>query len=407
MSVCPGKQAAALRLLEEMNRIDSTTKDKDGVQAVQMIVQRELEAMGFAVRRVPSPTADSADLLVAEFEGESSGQLVGRDQRFVLLVGHADTVLSNVGTGPEGLGAFRVDHAANRAFGAGIIDDKGGLVVALRGLRAYFDWCASEGRGPRLSLRFVCSPNEEAGSPGFTDVFRTLAADSVIALGFEPALENGNVVESRRGNRWYHIEVHGRAGHAGRSKGEHVNAAHELSIKIAHLHELNDLSRGVSVNVGHIEGGLDAYNVICGRASCKLDTRFATFADRDRLHADIERILQRSFVRSADGAHGCSTTYSLADDCPPFSGSGLARPFIECYLDCVAKVGGGTVRAERAGGAGDVNYMSDRHVSVIDGLGAVGGAMHTPGEFIDLPSLVIRSDALAEFLARLEKMLAE
>lgn len=374
--------------------IDSPTRDAAGVERVQAAIARELAGMGFAVRRLANPVLESADLLVAELAPAARGE-----RRFATLVGHADTVLSH-----QDGGRFRMRSDGVHARGSGVIDDKGGLVVALKGVELYLEQCRKRGKPPGVPLRFVCSPNEETGSPGFTETYRRLAQDSALALGFEPALENGNVVDSRRGNRWYRIEVRGIEAHAGRSKGEHVNAAHELAIKIAQLHRLNDSKRGVSANVGRLDGGKDAFNVVCGHASCKLDARFATFADRDRLHAAIERIVAKSNVRSADGAHASSASWSLADDCPPFAGSGKAKRWVDAYLASVREIEGRAIAAERAGGAGDVNYMSDRHVAVIDGLGPVGGGMHTPDESIFLPSLQTRAEALAAFLLRCERM---
>jgi glutamate carboxypeptidase len=93
---------------------------------------------------------------------------------------------------------------------------------------------------------------------------------------------------------------------------------------------------------------------------------------------------------------------AMADDCPPFAGSGRAKRWVDAYLACAKAVEGRAIASERAGGAGDVNYMSDRGVIVLDGLGAVGGAMHTDGEYIFLPSLRARADALALFLEQID-----
>ena len=61
--------------------------------------------------------------------------------------------------------------------------------------------------------------------------YRELAANTAIAFGLEPALDNGSIIHQRRGNRWYEINVEGREAHAGRSYGTHANAAHDLAAK--------------------------------------------------------------------------------------------------------------------------------------------------------------------------------
>ena len=177
-----------------------------------------------------------------------------------------------------------------------MIDNKGGLIVGLAALERFLRKFADT----RYSLRVICSPNEEMGSVGFTEIFRELAPSSVVGFGLEPALDNGSVIHQRRGNRWYEIKVLGHEAHAGRSYGQHVNAAHDLAAKIVALSKLNDLPKHISVNIGHFEGGKDRFNIICGEARAKLDVRFATLESREAVHAKIERILQTPFEFSVD-----------------------------------------------------------------------------------------------------------
>lgn len=377
----PKIQERAQKLLEEMVNIDSTTPDIDGVTRIQDIVARELKAIGFTIEKHPNPELKTAEIIIATLPGERS--------ETVIFVSHADTVLPVNDVGP-----FRIED--NKGFGSGTIDNKGGLVVAIEGLRHFVQSLA--GNKPSLTLKFVCSPNEEGGSTGFHEMFRACAANSLLVLGFEPALDNGSVIESRRGNRWYNIEVEGQEAHAGRCKGEQINAAHDIAIKIAKLHKLNDLKKGVSVNIGHLEGGRDRHNVVCGAIRAKLDARFSSFESRDKLHNKIDRILLRAKVSSSITGKDATTTYEIVDDCPPFSATSASRSLLRSYLKAVAKIEGRPVLSEKAGGAGDVNHMSRKGVIVLDGLGPIGGKMHTVKEFIYLPSLSTRALALSTFL---------
>ena len=59
----------------------------------------------------------------------------------------------------------------------------------------------------------------------------------------------------------------GHEAHAG-AHGEHVNAAHELTLKIAKMHKLTDYRKEVSVNVGHIQGGKDKFTGLW-RSQCQ------------------------------------------------------------------------------------------------------------------------------------------
>jgi glutamate carboxypeptidase len=385
----PSFQERCERLLEELVNVDSPTLKFSGVRKVQEIVARELMSLGFKTKLIPnpSPTVESAELLLGELQGESS--------EFVIFVSHADTVQT-----VSNCGLFRRDEA--HGFGSGVIDNKGGLVVLLEGLRLYLE----SHRRPAFSLRVVSSPNEEAGSLGFHELFLRYSCDSKMVLGFEPALDNGAIIESRRGNRWYQIEINGEEAHAGRCRGEQINAAHELAIKIAKLHELNDEAQGLSLNIGQIQAGRDRFNVVCGQASAKLDTRFASFESRDRLHTEIERILFTSHIRSPITGRTAQTTYSVVDDCPPFSNNIASAAVIEFVLNSIHSLEQRPVVSETSGGAGDVNYMSRAEIVVIDGLGPLGGKMHQPSEFVVLSTLNSRARVLACLLNETPQLLA-
>ncbi|MES2965059.1 MAG: M20/M25/M40 family metallo-hydrolase [Bdellovibrionota bacterium] len=372
-----------------MIAVDSLTKDVTGVAKVQQIVARELGALGFVshYEKNPDERIGSADLLVSTLKGQTA--------RTITFVSHADTVLDS-----ENVGSYRKSTDGSTAIGSGAIDNKGGLAVAIAGLKNYVDALNEQNQRPHFTLKFVSSPNEEGGSTGFHPFFRSCAEDSVLVLGFEPALDNGSIIESRRGNRWYQLTVKGQEAHAGRCKGEQINAAHDLAIKIAKLHKLTDVKAGLAVNVGQIVAGRDRFNVVCGEAHAKIDARFASFEARDKLHGKIERILLTPRVFSTITDRASESSFTIEDDCPPFSATSASRALLKFYLKTIDKIEGRPVLAEKAGGAGDVNYMSRKGVIVLDGLGPIGGKMHTTEEFIYLPSLSTRAVALSAFLDR-------
>jgi glutamate carboxypeptidase len=378
--------ASGLALLKKLVEIDSPTPNVDGVKLMQGELSRQLQEMGFEIEFRQNPKHKSADLLIATLKGQKNS--------FVTFVSHSDTVLKRdqVGQG------FSLSEDGELAYGSGVIDNKGGLVVLLEGLRAYLGELSGL---PPSSLRVVISPNEEAGSQGFNDDFRKFAFDSEVVLGFEPALDDGSIIKSRRGNRWYQITVEGIEGHAGRSKGEHVNAAHELSYKITKMFKLSNPKKEMAVNVGAIQAGRDKFNVICGKAVAKLDVRFNSFESRDWLHRKIEKILADRKIFSRDGKSTSKVSYTLEDDCPPFASSIRSRKMVKHYVEIIQNIEGQTVKAEQAGGAGDVNYMSGPNVVVMDGLGPVGGQMHTVHEFVRVQTLESRAQALKLFLQSL------
>lgn len=371
-----------LELLHQMMAIDSSTLNRPGVDQVQNLVGGVLERLGFTLNQIRGDDRFS-DLIVAE--------RAGRSQKFISLITHTDTVLPNYSP-------FRVALAEGRAYGSGVIDNKGGVVVGLSALERFLRHCPQT----EYSLRWVCSPNEEMGSIGFTDIFRALGRDTVVAFGLEPALDNGSIIHQRRGNRWYDIEVRGREAHAGRSYGEHANAAHDLALKIASLSALTHYRSHLSVNVGHVHAGKDRHNIVCGHAHAKLDVRFPSVEARESLHRRIEKILGASQEVSVCGRYKTETSWKIVDDCPPFTLTRRSKKLARRFAALTSQLEGRKVYSQPAGGAGDVNYLATPENFVLDGLGPVGGEMHTDQEFVHIDTLRTRAQSLAAFLRHLQ-----
>lgn len=375
-----------LELLRQLVSINSGTANRSGVNEVQRLVRAEADRVGFKTELLPNPQGEdrSGELLV--------GTVAGNTKKFITLVTHADTVFEP----KSGFDRFAVAADGSTATGPGTIDDKGGIVVALRGIRSFL----LSARNSHFSLRMICAPSEETGSHGFWKKFGDYAKESVLVLGFEPSLDNGSIIESRAGNRWYRIEVEGKEAHTGRAHKKGVNAGHELAIKLDQLQRLTDYNHGVAVSIASLSGGSDKYNMVCGHAEAKIDARFVEQKEGDRLHKKILAILKKVNVRSFEGKRPSKTRFYLENDCPAFTVTPLALPYIRQYRTVVQEVEGREVSSQASGGAADSNGMVHRGVAILDGLGATGGGMHTFNEYVKISSLYTRAEALSRFLSR-------
>ncbi len=386
-----------IALLRDLVEIPSGTSNIEGVNRVQKRIADELQAMGSQTRlhdNDQGPNA-SAQFLIGEFPGKGP--------RIVNLVSHADTVFEL----ESGFLHFHYDPATGLASGPGVIDDKGGIVVAIEGLRRWLKRTPISDR--KLTVRFLCAPNEETGSTGFHSLLSRLGKDSWLALGFEPAMEDGSVVRSRVGNRWYKIRVEGQAAHSGRHLNRGVNAAHELAFKLVELQRLNHTptdnpSDEVTLSTSSLGGGSGKYNIVCADAEAKIDVRFSSFEGRDRAHHEIESIVNKSHIPASITGREPRSSYEVADDCPPFSETDESVRLMEIYIELVEKLESRKISSSKCGGAADVNYMSRPGLHIIDGLGAYGGGMHRDDEHIQVSSLETRSEALALFLERLNSL---
>lgn len=389
----PRVRTRAENLLERLVNSPSPTTSQSQVRKTHSILASELDSLGFHIRWQRDHSGKTDDLLIAERAGTTPD--------FVTLVSHVDTVLSVETTG--GFKNFSGPNGERRANGAGVIDNKGGLVVLVESLRLFLE--SPKFKETPIGFRVVSSPDEENGSTAWHKTFQELGRTSRAVLGFEPALDDGSIIGSRRGNRWYDITIEGIEAHAGRCSGEEINAAHVAAQVVKSILERKPMGPGVAINVGHIEGGRDRHNVVCGKVIIKLDTRFSNFQERDHVHRLVAEILGSDLGRNREGAKP-KALFDIVDDCQPFDVAQGSDRIVQLLCRSIEKREGRPVPVAKAGGAGDVNHMSREGLLILDGLGPVGGGMHTIGEFIDLDSIQTRAEALAEWYPKLLQQLS-
>lgn len=359
-----------LKFLVELN---SGTNNSNGVKDVQGWIRSKLTSLGFSV------DIDDKNLLIGELKSAEP------KAPWVSFLVHADTVF-------EPFSPFQkwTQVADGVVRGPGVLDDKGGIVVAIEGINR----ALKAKKDIKVNLRFISSPSEEVGSPGLIQKFKQM--ESSLVLGFEPALEDGSIIDSRRGNRWYHLFAEGKEAHAGRSHKEGINACVALATKLVEISMLTDYKKDLTVSVGNMQGGRDKYNIVCGSAEAKIDMRFSDFKTRDSAHQKVLAILNKEAIK------GERVRFELTDDCPPFSRNSRSKNFLEKYLRILSKIERTPVISQRSGGSADSNYFSRPGVTVIDGLGPVGGKIHTDQEYLVLKSLETRAESLKQFLLQLE-----
>lgn len=372
-------------LLKKLVEISSGSNDVAGVTQVQQIIADELKSMSFQTELTPSASGKLGPLLIGTLKGKSS--------QYITFIAHADTVFEKF----SGFTTYQISADGKTAKGPGVIDDKGGIVVLLSGLKEYL----GKNNFPSYSLRVISSPGEEVGMPELLPLFKKYSRNSVIVLGFEPCLDDGSIIDGRRGNRWYSIKVVGREAHAGRAHKEGVNACWELAKKLDAISKLTDYSKDLTVSIGHIEGGKDKYNIVCGEASAKIDVRFSNIESRDKFHKKFEQIVKRSFVLSVSDKKPTSSSFEITDETEPFSPTPESLRKIKTLKMLIEKYEGRKVSSQKSGGAADTNNFSRSGLPIIDGLGACGGKMHTQDEYIELLTLGSRAKVLSDFLDQL------
>lgn len=368
---CRANEAWLLATIEALVRLESPTSDKAAVDRCGAELTTRMAAIGGRVSRINVSRA--GDHLRAEF---------GEGARQVLLLGHFDTVW-DVGQ----LERMPLGRDGDRLCGPGVFDMKAGIALGMLATRAIYDVA------PQHTTRVVMlwTTDEETGSQTSRALVETEAARSDAVLVLEPALPGGALKTSRKGCGEYDVVVHGIPAHAGVDPTKGVSAIRELARQILAIETLQDFERGVSLNVGMIEGGTRV-NVVAEHARARVDARAPTRADAERIDAAM-----RALTPHLPGAR---LEISGGFGRPPME----RTPGVAKLFDLAREAGrelGLEVKEGSTGGGSDGNFCAALGIPTLDGLGAPGDGAHALHEHVIVPDLVPRAALLATLLTKL------
>jgi glutamate carboxypeptidase len=147
----------------------------------------------------------------------------------------------------------------------------------------------------------------------------------------------------------------------------------------------------VTVNVGVIEGGTRP-NVVADRCSLQVDVRAVT---RDELIAVEAAITDLAHPRVVP-----EVTLTIEEQGRHWPMEKLERSGrLVGHAIALAGMMGFELRDAATGGASDANTTAGMGVPTIDGLGPIGGLDHSPGEYLEVASIVPRTTLLAGLIA--------
>ena len=298
----------------------------------------------------------------------------GQDAPGILVLSHLDTVhpMGFIDRLP-----FKVE--GDIAFGPGIYDMKGGAYLAYH---AFAQLCATPARSP-LGVTQLYVSDEEIGSPTSRALIEAEGRKAKYVLVTEPARDGGKIVTGRKGVARFEIFIHGVPAHAGTRPGDGRSAIRELANIIQTLEAMNDLDRGVTVNVGVVWGGTKP-NVIAEDAYAEVDMRVPLIADADELVPKILNLKSRT--------EGVSVKVTGGLNRPPYEKGNAGAALYEHAKTLAAEIGFDLVDTATGGGS-DGNFTAP-HTATLDGLGVDGQGAHTNYEQIYISSIEPRARLL-------------
>jgi glutamate carboxypeptidase len=341
-----------IQLLERLVNIDSGTGSEKGLDQVGAIVADEAKKLGMHVEFSSAAPAAGKNL-VATLHGTGTAK--------ILLMAHMDTVFAD---GTASARPFRIQ--GERAYGPGVMDDKGGIVTALFGIKLLQQMEFTDFK----QITLFVNTNEETSSKGSAQLIATLAK------------QHDGLVVWRKGTADLHIDVKGKSAHAGVAPELGRNAAMEAAHQMLQMSTLGDDARLTTVNFTVFNAG-DRTNVIPNAATVRGDMRATDAAEFDRVEKDMVRLAAKKSIA------GTEVNTRLVRGMAPMPSTARTEA-LAARAQAIYGELGMKLTLEGSGGAADANFASGAGAAVLDGFGIVGGGIHTEEEYAELNSIAPR-----------------
>jgi glutamate carboxypeptidase len=244
---------------------------------------------------------------------------------------------------------------------------------------------------PHPAITVLWTTDEEIGSGTSRERIESEASQSAAVLVLEPALPGGALKTARKGCGEFELTVHGIAAHAGLDPGKGASAIHELAAQIAAIERIQDLPRGISVNVGIVSGG-SRPNVVAEEARATIDVRAPS--------REAAGAVEAAFRGLHPMRPGTRLTIRGGFERPPMERTAAVAGLFTRASEVASSLGR-ELREGPAGGGSDGNFTAALGVPTLDGLGAVGDGAHAAHEHVDVTALPWRAALIAGLVASL------
>lgn len=388
-----------LALLVELSSISSPSGNLAGLEAANRCLGKALQDQGLEVE-IRNETTDLGPQPVLYARGPGA---VARPsgEGCLMLVGHLDTVLP----------ALSPQRSEDRLLATGAIDMKGGLAAFVGAL----ELLRTRGEQPAEDLLLIVVPDEEVAGQLSHKVIVDFAAKARALWVLEPgrpASQGETMVLGRRGMLHWSLRAEGRGAHAGNAYWQGRSALTAAADWCVQARALASPGQGPTVNAGRLVAGEIDFvenlaaqadlmgttrqiNVVPNLALVEGEARFLKSSDGDLL---IEQMTALAHRLSAE--HEVELNFTTHGRISPLDPSGPGKAWAERAVAFAAEQGWHLEVEQDRGGISFPNFLPDPSVlPILDGLGPVGGGMHTRDEFVDLQSFDRRITLVADLLA--------
>lgn len=364
-------QDAFLELLQKFVELESPShENKETSNRCGQFLEEIFGGLGFQIERIHRD--DCGDHIYGE---------LGNGEGSALILGHYDTVfpIGTLQTMP-----FKVE--GGKAFGPGVLDMKGGIIMAYFAMKAL---CVL-GLMPDKKIGIFFNSDEESGSFSSSKLIIEKSKDYNCTLVMEPGINDLNSIKLKRfGRGTYDIIAHGRAAHSGSNPHLAVSPLTELAHQLLFLERWNEREEGVTFSPTFISGGIAGTCMVPETAYFTMDVRYETDELATTIHREILNLKPLTPNVRLEVKGKIDKPVMIGDE-------RLYRKVVE-----IGRQYGLEMKSVTVGGGSDGNFTAAAGCPTLDGLGTTGEFLHNPNEYIHLEHVPYRTAMLAKLLQAL------
>lgn len=377
-------QQEMLDKLVTFGNLEGHFTEKDNVAKAQNWFRKELEAEGFTCR-TREVADDRCGLLIADLGADRPGKPI-------MFSGHCDTVHK---TGSfDGPNPVIVENG--NIYGPGVLDMKGGLIIALYAVKALNSIDYKD-----HPIKFIVVGEEESDHVGSTadEALKEESKGAYCCFNMETGQLDNRICTQKKSQFTYYLTIDGVGGHAGNDFLKGRNAINEAAMKILEIIKLTNLEQGTTVTTATIKGG----NQPCGIADhCEVvfDVRVTNEEEAKRVMDAMYEIAGKTFI---DGTTTKLDYYRAK--LLPLQETEETNKFFDLINEVAKEEGFEPFGKVHLGGASDAGNIQSAGVIVIDNLGIRGQFAHNRKEYGVVESLYDRAKIFAGTVLRLKEEL--
>jgi glutamate carboxypeptidase len=358
-------------MLQNFVELESPShENKEAADKCCSFLEKAFTELGFKIQRIPQKSC--GDHLYGE---------IGDGEKSALIVGHYDTVFP-IGT----LKTMPFKIADEKAYGPGILDMKGGIIMAYFAIKALLNL----GIMPSKKIGIFFNGDEESGSFSSSNLIINKASSYQSVFVMEPGVNDLHIVKtSRYGRGTYKIIAHGKAAHSGSNPHLAASPLTEIAQQLLYIEKWNNEIQGATFAPTFIDGGIPDTCMIPETAYFTMDVRYQTKELSETINKEILNLkaITPNIRLEVDGK--------------------IDKPVMEGDQNLFQKAAaagrlyGLELKGIAVGGGSDGNFTAAAGVPTLDGIGTTGEFLHNPGEYIHMDHVPFRTAMFARLLQTL------